>query len=155
MTIEQVDRVMEATGADYATVKAALIKTNGDVAAAIREIKGPSTYTSQDEETVFSSQKFATEAGEVAQKVTDVIREIWEKGNASTLVVEKDGRKIINLPLTATALGLIIAPMVSLFGLGVAFLTDYHIYIVLKDGKTVDVGQEALARFDQFQHKND
>lgn len=148
MTIEQVDKVMEATGADYATVKAALFKHHGNVAAAIEDINGPKNSNQGDGQRVYSSEQIHAEAKDVAQKVGDVIREIWEKGHASSLVVEKAGRKILNLPLTVSAFGLILAPMASLFALGFAFLTEYHIYIVLKDGRTVDVGREALARLD-------
>lgn len=152
VTIEQIDRVMEATGADYEQVKAALLKTEGDTEAAIREILGSSDGGDQAYD-AYASPKAKFDGGDVAQKVMNVIREVWAKGEASFLVVEKDGRKILNLPLNVSALGLVLAPMASLFVLGAAFLTDYRIYIVLKNGNTYDVGQEALARIDGFHHK--
>lgn len=161
INIEKIDYVIEQTGAEYGAVRTALIISDGDVEKAINFIESNQTKKISDESTVNDSQY--SEGGEnweeqydkrhkqnpigaFAQDIIDTIQEIWEKGNASNLVIEKDGKTILSLSLTVSTIGLVIAPVAAIIGLGAAFITEYSIKIIMDSGEVVDVNKEAVRR---------
>ncbi len=87
----------------------------------------------------------ASKKGKVLMKdITDAIKQIWETGNASRLTIEKDDTIILDISLVVSTIGLVLAPVLSVIGLGVAFLTEYTIKIYLDDGKVVNVREFVL-----------
>ena len=55
--------------------------------------------------------------------------------------MEKDGEVLLNLPVTVGAIGLVMAPVVAMIGVGAAFVTKYTIKIVKEDGEEIDVNK--------------
>ncbi len=173
INIEKIDYVMEQTGAQYEAVRTALIISDGDVEKAIQFIESNQTGKISDESTVGEEQNFRGEGGETweeqydakrnkqnpigafAQDIIDTIQEIWEKGNASNLVIEKDGKTILSLSLTVSTIGLVIAPVAAIIGLGAAFITEYSIKIIMDSGEVVDVNMEAVKRKMRKENKAD
>ena len=49
---------------------------------------------------------------------------------------------VLNLPITAGAIGLILAPLLSIGGLTVAMLSKYEITIISKDGKKYNLNKK-------------
>lgn len=179
INIEKIDAVIAATGADYATVRQALLAANGDVAQAIRSImndmhygsakqqkQGSASYTYQQPE---EQEEDATNGSTSSQKskqnkqrfeeqiddVVQVIKEIWKTGNASSLIVEKDGKVILNLSLTVSAFIVILTPLISLIGLGTALLSEYTIKIVMNNGEVIDVLAYSFRRGASRSHYED
>lgn len=162
INIEKIDYVMEQTGAEYESVRTALIISDGNVEKAISFIESNQTKKISDESTVNEKQYSQGGAdweeqynekqgkqnpiGAFAQDIIDTIQEIWEKGNASNLVIEKDGKTILSLSLTVSTIGLVIAPVAAIIGLGAAFITEYSIKIIMDSGEVVDVNKEAVKR---------
>ena len=72
-------------------------------------------------------------------EVIDAIRALWRTGNASSLIIEKDGQVLLNLSLTVSVFALVIAPFVSIIGLGAAFLTEYTIKVIMDNGEEINV----------------
>lgn len=138
--IEKIDLVMEKTGKDYQVVREALLRSGGDVERAIEDIQGKGEGFGASEgrkgskETTFAH-------GVRAQDLMDTVKEIWEKGNASTLTIEKEGRVVLNLSLTLGTIGLVLAPVAAIIGLGAALITEYTIKITLKDGEVINVNE--------------
>ncbi len=81
-----------------------------------------------------------------AEDIIEAIKEIWRRGNASRLEIEKDGHTVLSLSLTVGTIGLIIAPVASLIGIGAALITDYTIKITLDNGDVIDVNEFAIHR---------
>lgn len=158
INIEKIDFVMEKTGAEYSAVRTALIIANGDVEKAIQFIQSNQTHRIGEESTVsgegqnwkeeYKEKKYTKEnpIGAFAQDIIDVIKDIWERGKASSLVIEKDGKIVLSLSLTVSTIGLVIAPVAAIIGLGAAFITEYSIKIIMDDGQVVDVNKEAVRR---------
>jgi hypothetical protein len=81
-----------------------------------------------------------------AQDIFDAISEIWRKGNASSLEIEKNGKSVLNISLTVGTIGLLLAPVASLIGIGAALITEYTIKITLDNGTVIDVNEFVMTR---------
>lgn len=133
ITMEKIDYVMNMTKAPYSIVRTALLDCDGDVDRAIEKISNEyENITGEDEKE--KKVEFHT-----FEEIKNAIREIWEKGNATKLIVEKNGENILSLPLTVSAIGLILAPFASLVGTGVVLIDDFDFKIIMKDGKIIDI----------------
>ncbi len=151
--IQQIDEVIERTGESYEVVREALFAAEGNVDEAVKAIQEKQAYEAQaqakaEEEAKEGPKKtsFQAQSGAVASDIIETIREIWEKGNASSLVIEKDGETVLKLSLTVGTIGLVIAPVAALIGLGAALITEYTIKVILDDGEVIDVNELALTR---------
>ena len=72
------------------------------------------------------------------EEITELIR----KSNVVRIVVEKNGKVIINVPITVGVVGVVFAPILSLIGLSASVLAKYRIKIENEDeGTTVDLGE--------------
>ena len=160
---EQVDAVMRQTGTDYDTAKAALKTSDGDVAIAVRIIQSYMLKgkTEPDPDPVAGSRaggagstgskggsKSTGSTGDsqipLAKDIIDAIKEIWKKGNASRLDIEKDGRVVLSVSLTIGTIGLVLAPVAALIGIGAAMITEYTVKITLDNGTVINVNEFAV-----------
>lgn len=82
----------------------------------------------------------------LASDILDAIREIWKKGNASRLDIEKDGRTVLSVSLVIGTIGLVLAPVAALIGIGAALITEYIVKITLDDGTVINVNEFAIHR---------
>lgn len=146
INMDQIDVVMAKTGAGYDVVRAALLEANGDTELAVEKILAQQEAKKTKDS---GSYQAGQEIGNAAQHVISIVQEVWEKGNASNLVIEKDGKRVLQLSLTVGTIGLILAPLAVFIGLGAALLTDYDIRIEMNDGTEVNVNEMALMRVKQ------
>lgn len=79
-----------------------------------------------------------------AKDILDSIKEIWNRGNASHLEIEKDGKSIFRISLTWGTIGVILAPVAALIGIGAALITDYVVTITLDNGTVINVNEFAV-----------
>lgn len=140
VTIEMIDRVMDATGKDYATIKAELQNNGGDVEKAIEALGG----TKGAKTTAFNYQ--GKEIKITPQDFMDAIKDIWETGSASSLIIEKDGKQVFKFNLLLTGALSIVLIWPVLLGLGAAIVADYNIKIQLADGKVIDINDEVIKK---------
>ena len=162
---EKLNAVIEKTGAEYETAKAALITSDGDVDIAVRIIH---TYDLRDDAAADDSenrqngqgstdgQKDKTKTGEqedqsktdeqipLASDILEAIKDIWKKGNASRLDIEKESKTLLSISLTIGTIGLVLAPVAALIGIGAALITDYKIIITLDNGTEINVNEFAV-----------
>src|SRR5512133_1319825 len=87
-----------------------------------------------------------TSQATTAQEIIDAIKEIWKRGNASRLDIEKDGRVVLSVSLTISTIGLILAPVAALIGIGAAMITEYTVKITLDNGTVINVNEFAIKR---------
>lgn len=138
INIEKVDYVMNATGKSYEEVREALLENDGNVDRAISYLEGKEKAEGEKTGKGFN---FNTEKIEnLADEIVSSIKEIWNKGNASKLVVEdKNGEVILNIPLTASAITIALNPLLVLFAIGGIVITTANFKIIMDDGKVVDI----------------
>lgn len=138
INIEKVDYVMNATGKSYEEVREALLENDGNVDRAISYLEGKEKA---EEGKTGKGFNFNTEKIEnLADEIVSSIKEIWNKGNASKLVVEdKNGEVILNIPLTASAITIALNPLLVLFAIGGIVITTANFKIIMDDGKVVDI----------------
>ena len=139
ITIEAIDQVMDRVpGVTYAEVKEALIKCNGDVVDAIILLQNNST----NEENIKSKKTFEDVFGKDSEQIKEEITELIRKRNVIRIVIEKNGKIIINIPITAGVVGVVFAPILTLIGLSASVLAKYRIKIENEDeGTIVDLGE--------------
>lgn len=126
-TLEQVDEVRERTGVSYQEAKDALENANGDVLEAI-------IYLESKEET--SSRNNFTEMG---NEVIEKLKELIKRGNITKIYLRKDGETVMNVPVTAGALGALIFPPATIAGILAALATGHRLEIVKDDGEVIDI----------------
>lgn len=138
INIEKVDYVMNATGKSYEEVREALLENDGNVDRAISYLEGKEKA---EEGKAGKGFNFNTEKIEnLADEIVSSIKEIWNKGNASKLIVEdKNGEVILNIPLTASAITIALNPLLILFAIGGIVITTANFKIIMDDGKVVDI----------------
>ncbi|MCI7204934.1 MAG: DUF4342 domain-containing protein [Clostridium sp.] len=139
ITIEAIDQVMERVpGVTYAEVKEALIKCDGDVVDAIILLQNNST----NEENIKSKKTFEDVFGKDSEQIKEEITELIRKSNVIRIVIEKNGKIIMNIPITAGVVGVVFAPILTLIGLSASVLAKYRIKIENEDeGTIVDLGE--------------
>jgi hypothetical protein len=155
---EKLDAVVKQTGASRETAESALKTSDGDVDIAVRIIQtynlkseaagndpGASAKAGQNG----SGQAKTGEQAPLAGDILDAIKEIIKRGNASRLDIEKDGKTLLSISLVIGTIGLVLAPVAALIGIGAALITDYRIIITLDNGTVVDVNEFAV------KHKTD
>lgn len=169
ITLQDIDIVMQTTNADYDTVRSALLRHDGNVASAIRDIlqldaeatddstdaeedtetadtsaeDGETTYTYDAEYVDKGTEKagFSQNLEALWSDIVEAIQGVWRQGNASRLVIEKDGEQILNLTLNTGIIGVVLAPLVAVLGAGVAVLSDYTISVILVNGEVVSINK--------------
>ena len=138
ITIEAIDQVMERVpGATYAEVREALIKSDGDVIDAIILLQVNSTEKENKNKKTFE-EVFGKDSDKIKEEITELLR----KSNVIRIVIEKNGKIIMNIPITVGVVGVVFAPILTLIGLSASVLAKYRIKIENEDeGTIVDLGE--------------
>lgn len=130
ITLEKIDLLRERTGISYKEAKEILEKYNGDVVEAL-------IYIEENQRSW--SQNITNIGDELLEKLRESIR----KGNVTKIQLKKDGEIIMNIPVTAGAIGALLAPPATIFGLTAAFLSKCTIEIVKENGEVVNINDLA------------
>lgn len=78
----------------------------------------------------FNKETFTVKGGEIVEKVKEIIKE----GNARRIIIKNEkGDTVAEFPLTAGAVGVVIAPMLAAIGGIAALLTKCTIVVEKKD----------------------
>lgn len=129
ITLEKIELVKDRTGVTYAEAKQALEEADGSVVDAIIGI----------EETINSASRKSGSLGSKTDALISAIKENVNKGNVARIQVKKDGEIILNLPLNAGIIGVIIAPIASVVAVVAAFGFKCAIEIIKDDGTIIDI----------------
>ncbi|MCR5674616.1 MAG: DUF4342 domain-containing protein [Lachnospiraceae bacterium] len=127
LTIEAIEKVMSATGLDYAAAKELLGKSDNDPDKAIESF-------------------IPVGSGEDKEKTEDIINRIKarvEEGNVDRIQIKKDEQIVLSVPVNVGILGgllgAVAAPWALIAGAIAAFGFGCKIEIVKKDGTTDEV----------------
>ena len=139
ITIESIEQVMQRVPkATYAEVKEALIKCDGDVVDAIILLQDNSTGAEERKDKKSFEDVFGKDSDKIKEEITELIR----KSNVIRIVIEKNGKIIMNIPISVGVVGVVFAPILSLIGLSASVIAKYRIKIENEDeGTTVDLGE--------------
>jgi glucose-6-phosphate isomerase len=126
ITLEAVEKVMEQTGVDYKAAKEALVKTDGDVDAAIKLIQPDSKDASDD-----------------IKEAMDKLKKKVEEGNVDRIQIKKGNEVVFSVPvnvgIVGGILGLAAAPWALIAGSVAAFGLGCRLEVVKKDGTTDEI----------------
>lgn len=139
ITLEKIELVKDRTGATYAESKAALEAAEGSVVDAIialEEVKNKE-HDKVDGGSLKDSPIFAK------------VKEIVEKGNVSRILISKDGKTIVNFPVTAGVIGAVLVPWGAIFGIVAAVGTQCSIDFVDDKGKVIDIDGKVVGVYDK------
>ena len=139
ITIESIDAVYQRIpNATYSEAKEVLQECDGDVVEAIilLESKKGGNTTSKVKKTV--EDVFGKDGDEIKSQLKELLR----KSSVIRVIVEKNGKIIMNIPLTVGVVGLALGPLVTLVGLSAAVIGKFNIKVQNEDdGTTVDLGE--------------
>jgi len=142
ITLEKIELVKDRTGVTYKEAKEALEAADGSVVDAIINIE--ETMETSDSKTM----------GSKGAAIVDSIKELVKKGNVSRIVVKKaDGDAVVNIPVNAGLVGLVIAPWGMLAGAIAAFGFKCIIEVVKTDGTIIDVSDRATEAMNKAREK--
>ncbi|MCR4712307.1 MAG: DUF4342 domain-containing protein [Clostridia bacterium] len=135
ITLEKIELVRDRTGVSYKEAKEALEAAEGNVIDAIIAI----------EEAVDGGATVTRSTGVAAKKdaIVGKMKEVVAKGNVSKIVISRDDKTILNIPLTAGIVGTVIAPWGMIAGIIAAFGTKCKIEFVKDDGSVTDLSGKA------------
>ena len=126
ITLEAVEKVMEQTGVEFKDAKEALVKTDGDVDAAIKLIQPDTKDISDDIKTLI-----------------DKLKKIVAEGNVDRVQIRKGDEIVFSVPVNVGIVGGIIglaaAPWALIAGSVAAFGLGCRLEVVKKDGTTDEV----------------
>lgn len=128
ITLEKIELVKDRTGVTYAEAKAALEEADGSVVDAIIAI----------EETINAGEK-KRGFGKKGEALFKSLKELIKKGNVAKIQVKREGEIILNVPVNAGIVGIVIAPIASVVAVVAAFGFKCTIEVIKDDGTIIDV----------------
>jgi len=142
ITLEQIETVKDRTGVSYKEAKEALDYANGNVVDAI-------IYIEDNIDASFEKNE-STKAVELKNFIIGAV----EKGQANRIKVYKDEQLLINLPLTAGIVGILLFRWWGLIAATLATgLTKCRVELVKEDGSVIDITDKATDAFETVKDK--
>lgn len=143
ITLEKIELVKDRTGVTYAEAKTALEETDGSVVDAIIAI----------EETINSGEK-SRGFGKKGEDLFTRIKEVVKKGNVSKIQVKKDSEIVLNVPVNAGLVGVVIAPIAAVVAVVAAFGFKCVIEIIKDDGTIIDISDAVTDAMESVAEKS-
>lgn len=140
ITLEKIDQVLERVpSASYKEAKEALVVTNGNIVDAIIYLEQNKKSTKVKTK---AKEKMENALGKDAEEMKCQLKEMLKRSNVIRIIVEKDNKTIMNIPLTVGVVGLALGPLVTLVGLSAAVIGKFNIKVENEEDKTVvDLGE--------------
>ncbi len=127
ITLEKIDQVIERTGVEYEIAKEALLFAQGDVLEAIVYIETLKNY----KENKKSESKY--------NDMLDFVKEMIKRGTITRVIVEKDGKVVIDIPVIAGIIGTIAFTGAAFTSVMAALILGCDLKVVKKDGEIIDI----------------
>ncbi|MFZ5352871.1 MAG: DUF4342 domain-containing protein [Bacillota bacterium] len=127
ITLEKIDIIRDRTGVTYKQAKEALELSNGNVVDALISIEEQ------------GSKKWTESITVKGNEALDKLKSILNSGNVSRIRVKKDEYVILDIPVTAGALGAVIIPQITAIGAAVALLSKCVIEVERPNKELINV----------------
>ncbi len=130
ITLEKIDQVRERTGLSYEAANKLLEENDGDVVKALIEAE---KLTGD----LGAEAGFSSKGDQVLKRLKDLVRE----GNVTKILVKKEDEIIMNIPVSAGAVGVILSPWLGAVGLTAALVAKCEIEVVKEDGEVIKLNE--------------
>ena len=130
ITLEKIDIIRERTGLSYKEAKEALEKCGGDVVETLIDLEA----TKKDE-------KWTDSLSLAGNEVLEKLKELIKQGNVTKIRVKKDGNTILDIPVTAGAIGTLLAPQLAAIGAVVALISKTTVEIEKPGGAVINLSE--------------
>jgi hypothetical protein len=141
ITLEKIELVKDRTGVSYKEAKEALEAADGSVVDAIIGI----------EESI--DVKAKSRLGEQSAQVVEKLKKALRKGNVSKIIIKKDNDVLLNLPVSVSIIGTVLAPWAAVAGVIAVFGTKCRIELVKDNGEVIDISEMATDTFEDVMEK--
>lgn len=120
--LDKVEAIRTRTGVSYSEAAALLDEADGDVVQALifYEQRG----RAKDRGAQWDS--FEAKGNEILAQIKEIIK----RGNVTKVVIKKDGRVVVELPITAGVIGAVVSPQLALLGSAACLLGRCTVEIV-------------------------
>jgi hypothetical protein len=132
VTLEKVDEVRNRTGASYADAKEALEFTGGDVLEAI-------VYIEQTRQDAPKKDTFTNDLSDRGSEVIEKLKELVKKGQVTRVLLQKDSKTVLDIPIVAGAVGALIFTGATAVGILAALATGCELLIVKENDDIIDI----------------
>jgi DNA-binding transcriptional MerR regulator len=130
ITLEKIDVIRERTGLSYKEAKEALEKCEGDVVETLIFLES----TKKDE-------KWTDNLSTAGSEVLERLKELIKQGNVTKIRVKKDSNTILDIPVTAGAIGTLLAPQLAAIGAVVALISRTTVEIEKPGGEVINLSE--------------
>ena len=128
LTLEMIDEVIMRTNCTYKEAKEVLLETEGDVIEAIINLESRGGR----------KERVAESFDSVTTDLTDKLKKLLEKGDVNRITIEKHGKVIMDIPVTAGIVGAVIFAPAVITSLIVALGTGHSVKIIKENGEIID-----------------
>lgn len=123
--LDKLDLLRERLGVSYDEANRVLEETNGDVVEALIKLEKEKKKTkSEGTEKVFNVK---------GQELIEKIKEIIKEGNANKIVIKNKEKTLLEIPVTAGVVGLVLFPYITILGGMAALFKEYTLEIDKKE----------------------
>ncbi len=143
ITLEKIDQVVQRTGVSYEQAKNALEQSHGDVLEAIIFLEKQ------------KSQKSGSGKQISVSDIMDTLKDFIHKGNVTRIIISDDETTLLNIPVTFGAIGVVLAPVIAVLGVGAAIVTNLNVSIKDYNGNIIDLNKVTAERLDALKRKGE
>lgn len=143
ITLQKIELVKDRTGVSYKEAKEALEQTEGNVIDAIIYIEEKAI---ENEESKISADK---------KEILEKIKAVVKKGNVTKIQFKKGDQVILNVPVTAGAIGTVIFPLPVITAAVAAIAAKCSVEIIKDDGEVVDINELSGGRIENIRDKTE
>ena len=148
ITIEKIDTVIQRVpNVTYAEAKQALLEHNGDVIESIIALESNSSTIDNNISKKTKQAKKVVEDmfskdSEDFKEIKNQAKELLKKSSVIRIIIDRNNKVIMNIPLTVGVVGVALPPIYTLVGLSAAVIGKCRIKIQNEDdGSIVDLGE--------------
>ncbi|MTI70895.1 MAG: DUF4342 domain-containing protein [Firmicutes bacterium] len=141
ITLEKIDTLRERAGISYKEAKEILEKNDGDLLESL-------IYLEENEKSW--TDNISGKGDEILLKLKEYIR----KGNVTKVLLKKDGEIVMNIPVTAGAIGAVLSPPITAIAFTAALVSKHTLEIVKEDGEVVNISEMAEKTVDKVKRTN-
>ena len=120
-TLEKIDQIRQRLGVTYEEAYKALEECNGDLISALIKLEKEQKQAGKHVNVDVLQVK--------GQELLNKIKEIIKEGNVNKIVVKNDERTLMEIPVTAGVVGLVLFPYLTLLAGAAALYKDYTLEI--------------------------
>lgn len=130
--MEKIDEIIKRIGVSYEIAQTAYENAGGDLLEAL--VIAESIKNEREEKNEDLKKK--------GEEILSELKKIINKGNTNRITIKKDNEVILNVPVTAGAIGFVFAPFFAIAGLTAAMLTKCSIEIQQVTGEVINLNTE-------------